>query len=36
MRTIFAEYNPETQTALMFIPLLAICSALTVGKLKRT
>ncbi len=33
MRTIFAEYNPQA-TVLMFIPVLAICSALTVGKLK--
>ena len=34
MRTIFAEYNHNV-IVLMFIPLRAICSALTVGKQKR-
>ena len=34
MRTIFAEYNPG-RNSIDVIPLLAICSALTVGKLKK-
>ena len=34
MRTIFAEYNPQ-RNSIEFILLLAICSALTVGKQKK-
>ena len=35
MRMIFAEYNPHRNSIDVYIPMLAICSALIVEKLRR-